>query len=49
MAVNNSNKIKKGLIISEDYNRTQEILLYNVQPGDLVYIPKKSNYIERFK
>ena len=34
------------MIISEDYNRTQEILSYDVQPGDLVYIPKKSNYIE---
>tara|TARA_Y100000996_G_scaffold320628_1_gene256781 strand:+ start:1163 stop:2758 length:1596 start_codon:yes stop_codon:yes gene_type:complete len=40
------NKIKRGLIVSEDFNRTQEILSYFLQPGDLIYIPKKSNYIE---
>ena len=44
--IKSRNKIKKGLIVSEDYNRTQEILSYDVQPGDLVYIPEKSNYIE---
>ena len=33
-------------MISEDLERTEEILSYFVQPGDLIYIPKKTNYIE---
>ena len=37
---------KKGLMLSEDYDRTQEILSYIVQLGDLIFIPKKTNYIE---
>ena len=44
--VKSRNKIKKGLMISEDLERTEEILSYFVQPGDLIYIPKKTNYIE---
>ena len=44
--VKSRNKIKKGLMLSEDYDRTQEILSYIVQPGDLIFIPKKTNYIE---
>ena len=33
-------------MISEDIDRTKEILSYFVQPGDLIYIPKQTNYIE---
>lgn len=44
--VKSRNKIKRGLMISEDIDRTKEILSYFVQPGDLIYIPKQTNYIE---
>ena len=44
--IKSRNKIKRGLIISEDIERTDKILDYIIQEGDYIYIPKLTNYIE---
>jgi len=44
--IKSRNKITRGLIVSEDATRTDQILNYNIENGDFIYIPNFSNYIE---